>query len=38
MQQALDADQAGHNELALELYTQAVEQAIGAVSLIFIQL
>lgn len=32
MQQALDADEAGVKETALQLYTRAVEMAVGAVS------
>lgn len=32
MQQALDADEAGLKDPALQLYTHAVEMAVGAVS------
>lgn len=34
MQQALDADEASLTDLALQLYTQAVELAVSVVSII----
>lgn len=36
MQQALDADEASLTDLALQLYTQAVELAVNVVSIILV--